>query len=88
MAFKRSVSSVLVLVCLIALSSVVALKASFDIPEFPNALAFYNCNAVNFYEPEIKAGPQNKILVAINDRMITREHIIVYIEKQENSPPG
>ena len=88
MAFKRSVSSALVLVCLLALSSVVSLKASFDIPEFPNALAFYSCSSINFYEPEMKAAPQNKIVVDINDKVITREQIITYLEKQENSPPG
>ena len=88
MGFKKSISSALVLVCLIVLSSVVSLKASLDIPEFSGALMLENGNTLAFYEPDVRAGAQNKSLVNACNRVITREPIITYLEKQENSPPG
>ena len=88
MRFRHSILSALVLVSLIALSSLVAVKASFDIPEFPNALMFENGNALAFYEPADKlVASQNKILVNAFNKVITREPIIAYLEKQEKSPP-
>ena len=89
MQFRQSVLSAIVMVSLIALSSLVAVKASFDIPEFPNALMFENGNSSAFYEPADKlVASQNKILVNAFDKIITREPIITYLEKQEKSPPA
>ena len=80
--------SVIVLVCLLALSSVVSIKLSFEIPGVSNALLFDTGNCPNFYKPVTAAAPQNKIFDGPGDECIMREPIMVYLEKQENSPPG
>ena len=87
MWFKKSILSAVVLVSLLALSSLVSLKLSFEIPEMTNTLMFETCNAVNFYKPAIDITPQDKILVNTCYKAITREPIMRYLEKQEKSPP-
>ena len=87
MKFKQRLLSVLVLVCLLAVSSVVSIKLSFEIPGVSNTLMLENCAALNFCKPAISSVPQNKILIDACNRVITREQIMTYLEKQTKSPP-
>lgn len=87
MEFRRPILSALVLVALFALSSVVSLKLSFEVPEITNLLIFETCTSLNFYEPAIIKVPQNKIFVDACHKVITREPIMTYLEKQTKSPP-
>ncbi len=88
MEFKRPILSALVLVSLFALSSVVSLKLSFEVPEVTNVLIFETCAGLYFYEPAITIVPQNKIFVDACHKVITRESIMTYLEKQTKSPPS
>jgi len=89
MEFKRPILSALVLVSILMLSSVVSLKFSFEVPETTNMLISETCSNLNFYEPAaIIAVPQNKIFVNACHKVITREPIITYLEKQTKSPPA
>ena len=88
MKFKERLLSVLVLVCLLAVSSVVSIKLSFEIPGVANTCMLENCEASNFYKPVINSVPRNKISVDACHKVITREPLITYLEKQTKSPPA
>ena len=87
MRVKQSILSAVVLVSLLALSSLVSLKLSFEIPEMTNTMMFETCNAVNFYKPATDIPRQDKILINACHKAITREPIMIYLEKREKSPP-
>ena len=80
MKFKQRLLSVLVLVCLLAVSSVVSIKLSFEIPGVANTLMLENCAALNFCKPLISSAPQNKIFVNACHKVITREPLMTYLE--------
>ena len=63
------------------------LKFNFEVPEATNVMIFENCTGFYFYEPAIIIVPQNKIFVEACHKVITREPIMTYLEKQTKSPP-
>ena len=87
MEFKHYILPALVLISLFAISSGVSLKLIFEIPEVTNAYFFKICTSLNVYKPAITVIPQNKIFVNICPKVITRESIMTYLEKQTKSPP-
>lgn len=88
MKFKQRLLSVLVLACLLAVSSVVSIKLSFEIPGVANTFMIENCGALNFCKPSVSNVPHNKIFVNACHKVITREPIMMYLEKQTKSPPS
>ena len=88
MKFRQSLLAVFVLISILALSSLVSIKLSFEVPGAYNIMVFENCGTFSFYKTAMDAAPQSKILTGACHKMITRDHLISYLAKQEKSPPA
>ena len=88
MKLEQPIPAALMLISLLVIFSVVSLKLTLYIPEAGNVLMFESCIVSNLYKPIINITPQNKILVDACHKIVTREPIMMYLEKQEKSPPA